>query len=113
MIFNYLSHHKQLKQIKAKIARLETQKKALQAQLKKTKTRDRNNARLSDRKFKENSSKALTARAKRANKSALHDIDRQIKSTKRKLNDIRSLSNNQPMMKLKKWLMKLTQPLKR
>lgn len=107
MIFKYWSRVRQQKILRGKLKTLEKQKSRLQNQLAKTQSGNRRNARQSDRKFKENNSKALSARAKRANKSDLSDIDRQIKSTKGKLNDIHSINHNQPLVKLKKWLSNL------
>ena len=81
---------KQLQQrrLTARLNMLKAKKSSLQSQLTQTKQANKGNAQRSDRQFKENSGKALSARAKRANKSALLDIERQIKFTEVKLTQL-------------------------
>ena len=90
--------------LKANLRDLEHEKKRLVQHLNKTKTNDRNNIRQSDRKFKENNNKALSARIKRANKADIQRLNKQIKTTKRQLNDINSLFGNYPLWRLTKRL---------
>ena len=73
---------------------LKTQKANLIKQLKGTQQANVGNARRSDRKFKENKGKALSARSKRANKSALLELDRQIKFTQAKINRLDAIEKN-------------------
>jgi len=94
MTFRYLSMLKKRKKLQANLRKLENEKERLTQHLNKTQSNDRNNIRQSDRKFKENSNKALSARTKRANKADIQRINQQIKSNKRQLNDINSLLGN-------------------
>ena len=73
---------------------LKNKRESLGGQLTKTKQGNKGNVRRSDRKFKENRGKALSARAKRANKSALLDINRQIKFTEAKLKQLTETQEN-------------------
>jgi len=87
----FLKRSKQ-KKLTARLEMLKNKKDNLQNQLTKTKQGNTSNARRSDRQFKENRGKAITTRAKRANKAALLDIERQIRFTEVKL---KQLSENQ------------------
>jgi len=85
----------QLKQqrirLKTKLVALEKRRQSLLKQLGLSQMANYTNARQSDRKFRENNAKALSARRKRLDKSMLLGIDKQIAITKRKLNDIYSI----------------------
>jgi len=85
MIKHYLEQRARYKKLSKKLIMLEAQKEQLQIQLNKTQKANSTNSRRSDRKFKENSTKALSARNKRANKSGLREIEYQIKFTKTQL----------------------------
>ena len=91
--------------------KLEHQKELKSGNLNKTKTNDRNNIRQSDRKFKENSNKALSARKKRANKADIQQVERQIKSIKRQINDANSILGNHAIGGFLKQLKKTKQSI--
>lgn len=88
MLAKFFAKRSQQKKLTSRLDMLKNKKESLQNQLTKTKQGNQGNARRSDRQFKENRGKALSARAKRANKSALLDIDRQIKFTEVKLKQL-------------------------
>ena len=91
MLSKLLTQRAQRKKLEQRLEMLQTKRSNLLGQLKKTQQGNQGNARRSDRKFKENRGKALSARAKRANKSVLLELDRQIKFTKAKINRLDSL----------------------
>lgn len=101
----------QRKRLLSKLASLKQQKTALLQNLVKARTGNQLNSRQSDRKFKENPAKALTARNKRANKAAIQSIDQQMKSTQRQLNDMHSRLRNRPLGRLIKKVEKIKQSL--
>ena len=88
MFANFFARRFKKRKLTNHLAMLEAKKERLEQQLNMQKKGDQNNVRRSDRKFKENNGKALSARAKRSNKAALLDIDRQIKFTQTKLNQL-------------------------
>ncbi|MBX2849649.1 MAG: hypothetical protein KTR16_15105, partial [Acidiferrobacterales bacterium] len=72
MTFDHFKNQlEQRKKLQSKLAVLKQQKNELLQQLAKTRTSNRLNSRQSDRKFKENKGKALSARNKRAEKAAI------------------------------------------
>ena len=85
MFAKFLLKRSQQKKLTARLEMLKNKKESLGGQLTRTKQGNKGNARRSDKQFKENRAKALSARAKRANKSALLDIERQIRFTEAKL----------------------------
>ena len=111
MAFRFFKTLKMRNKLRANLRNLENEKKRLTQHLNKTKTNDRNNIRQSDRKFKENNNKALSARIKRANKADIQRLNKQIKSTRRQLNDINSLFGNHPLSRLVKHCSNKTQRL--
>lgn len=76
------------RKLKKQLITLLARREALLTQLGHTKAGNISNARNSDRKFKENSAKAVTARAKRADKAALRTVDNLIKLTWKKLDKL-------------------------
>jgi len=100
MALTLLSLLKQRYRLTLKLSRLVRLQKKQQGRLNTSRTSDRNNVRQSDRKFKENRHKALSARAKRANKANIHSMDRQKKIITQKLNNINSLLDNRPLGRL-------------
>ncbi len=85
MLRKFLNQRSQRKKLTNQLAMLNAKKDSLTGKLAKTKQGNNGNARNSDRKFKENRAKALSARAKRANKSSLLELERQIKFLEIKL----------------------------
>jgi len=94
MLTKFLLKQSQEKKLTARLEMLKKRRESLGGQLAQTKRGNQGNARRSDRKFKENRGKALSARAKRANKSALLDIDKQIKFTELKLRQLADAQKN-------------------
>ena len=88
MFADFFATRLKKKKLTNRLTMLEAKKEMILTQLSKQKKGDQSNIRRSDRKFKENRGKALSARAKRANKAALLDINRQIKFTQTKLNQL-------------------------
>ena len=88
MFANFFAKRFKKRKLTNHLAMLEAKKERLEQQLNKQKKGDQSNVRRSDRKFKENRGKALSARAKRANKAALLDLNRQIKFAQTKLNQL-------------------------
>ena len=88
MFTKFFAIRLQRRRLSTRLAMLKAKKESLEGQLAQTKQANKGNAQRSDRQFKENSGKALSARAKRANKSALLDIDQQIKFTEVKLKQL-------------------------
>jgi len=103
----------QRKKLQLKLSDLKQRKAELTQSLAKKRAGNRLNSRQSDRKFKENRAKALSARNKRASKAAIHSIDQQIKSTQRQLNNIHSQLRNRPIGRLISRVEKIKQSLAR
>lgn len=99
MLSKLLTQRAQRKKLTQQLEMLKTRKSSLIGQLKRTQQGNQGNARRSDRKFKENSGKALSARAKRSNKSVLLELDRQIKFTQAKINRLDAIEKKEKLTK--------------
>ena len=76
------------KRLLAKLANLEIRRKALLKKLGQTRERIALNSRQSDRKFRENSARAVCARTKKADQAMLRTVDASIKLVAKKLRQL-------------------------
>jgi hypothetical protein len=76
------------KRLLNKLASLEIRRKALMKKLGQTINGERANTRQSDRKFRENSARAVCARTKKADKAMLRTVETSIKLVAKKIRQI-------------------------
>ncbi len=73
------------KRLSKKLDGLQARKKGLMQKLGQTRQRESANTRKSDRKFRENSARAVCARTKRADKAMLRTVESMIRMVEKKL----------------------------
>ena len=88
-VFHQFVNWKEKRRLQRKLNFLQQQKQSLLEKLGHTRRRETANSRQSDRRFRENSARAVCARTKKADKAQINTLDSIITLTERKLNQLR------------------------
>ena len=88
-IFRQFSYWHEKRRLQRKLTLLQQQKQNIIEKLGQTRQREIANSRQSDRKFRENSARAVCARTKKADKAQIRTLDSIIALTQKKLNQLR------------------------